>query len=191
MPRRLRQACVVLLLTFPAPALAAKPSFDCGRALGKVEQLICSDDELAELDRKLADLHRSGGERAAAQKVAEQKWIHARNQCAQSADVRACVESLYRRRIIALQIANGVLPAAKAVGYACKGHESKPFSAAFYNETEPPSALLTFGDQKATAFVAPSGSGARYTADGVEFWEHQGEATIDWRGTKMTCAPAK
>jgi hypothetical protein len=26
-------------------------------------------------------------------------------------------------------------------------------------------------------------------AKGMEFWEHQGEATVDWYGTKLVCKP--
>ena len=36
-----------------------------------------------------------------------------------------------------------------------------------------------------------SGSGARYAAPNVELWEHQGEATLDWYGKKLTCAVMK
>jgi len=49
---------------------------------------------------------------------------------------------------------------------------------------------LTYGNDQTIAFVAPSGSGARYTAQNVEFWEHQGEATIDWYGTELRCKAA-
>jgi uncharacterized protein len=41
-----------------APAShAAKPSFDCAKAEHEVEQLICKDDRLAELDQSLASLY--------------------------------------------------------------------------------------------------------------------------------------
>jgi uncharacterized protein len=47
--------------------------------------------------------------------------------------------------------------------------------------------VLTLGNDQVMAFVARSGSGAKYTAANVEFWEHQGEATLDWFGKKLTC----
>ena len=40
--------------------------------------------------------------------------------------------------------------------------------------------VLTVGDDQAILPIARSGSGARYAASGVEFWEHQGEASIDF-----------
>ena len=48
------------LLALAAPgrsrAQAKGPAFDCGKAQGEVEQLICKDESLAALDRKI-DLH--------------------------------------------------------------------------------------------------------------------------------------
>jgi membrane-bound inhibitor of C-type lysozyme len=73
------------------------------------------------------------------------------------------------------------------VGFACEGGEERSLVVTFHNETDPPSAAITYGADQVIAFVAPSGSGARYTADGVEFWEHQGEATVDWHGTRLVC----
>jgi uncharacterized protein len=75
------------------------------------------------------------------------------------------------------------------VGYVCTGGDGQPFAATFYNETDPPSAVLTHGDDQVIAFVAPSGSGARYEAANVEFWEHQGEASVEWRGKALVCRP--
>jgi uncharacterized protein len=75
------------------------------------------------------------------------------------------------------------------VGFACTGGEDKPLFATFDNETDPPSAVVTYGDERVIAFAAPSASGAKYTAEGVEFWEHQGEATVDWHGTRLRCKP--
>jgi uncharacterized protein len=128
-------------------------------------------------------------EEVALQKVLQRGWIKGRNDCWKANDVRACVESSYRERIVRLQIQSGQVEAPTAVGYTCTGHEGTPFFAAFYRQTDPPSVVLSFGDDQVIAFVAPSGSGARYLAESVEFWEHQGEATVDWFGTELTCIP--
>ena len=85
------------------------------------------------------------------------------------------------------EIGSGQLEAPTPVDYLCEGRESTPFFAAFYNETDPPSAVLTWGNDQVIAFIARSGSGARYTAANVRFWEHHGEATVDWFGEKLTC----
>jgi uncharacterized protein len=116
-------------------------------------------------------------------------WIKGRNDCWKAADPRARAELSYRTRIVELEITSGQLPAATPVGFTCTGGEGKPFVATFYRETDPPSAVLTYGSDQVIAFVAPSGSGARYTAASVEFWEHQAEASLTWFGTTLICRP--
>ena len=39
------------------PAFAAKPSFNCGKSTHEIEQLICSNNELAEVDVSLNNLY--------------------------------------------------------------------------------------------------------------------------------------
>jgi uncharacterized protein len=105
-----------------------------------------------------------------------------------SADVKGCFTAMYQRRITELQIHNGELGAVPpTVGYRCRGIEGEPVTAVFYGKTEPPAAVLTMGDRQVVAFLAPSGSGAKYTATGVELWEHHGEASIKWFGKSYTC----
>ena len=36
-------------------------------------------------------------------------------------------------------------------------------------------------------YVTPYLAPMRYTAANVEFWEHHGEATVDWFGTELVC----
>ena len=48
-------------------------------------------------------------------------------------------------------------------------------------------AYTTSGAQHVALERARSGSGARYTARGVELWEHQGTTRIDWFGTVLQC----
>ena len=88
--------------------------------------------------------------------------------------------------IVELRLASPSAPAAKAVQYACDD-ASKPLSVVFYNALDPQVAVIRLGRDQAIAFAAPSASGARYTREGVEFWEHQGEATLDFYGTRLSC----
>jgi heat shock protein HslJ len=73
-----------------------------------------------------------------------------------------------------------------AIGYECPDR-GKPFFATFYQETDPPSVVLTYGNDQVIAFLAPTASGAKYVATNMEFREHYGEASVEWYGTKMTC----
>jgi uncharacterized protein len=181
-------------VAWPAAAGAAtgvRPTFDCAQAKAPVEKLICGDAALARLDRRLDRVYDLAmkawsAEESARQAPLRRDWPRKRNECAQSSDVRACVEASYKTRIVEVQIQSRQLKPPTVAGYACAGAD-RPLSAAYYGDTSPPSAVVTYGDKKVIAFVAPSGSGARYTAADVELWEHQGEATVDWFGAKLTC----
>ena len=60
----------------------------------------------------------------------------------------------------------------------CAGR-SEPVSVAY----TPIGADLAIGDQH----IALTGSGAGYTAPGIELWEHQGTTRIDWLGQVISC----
>ena len=182
----------VLLAVISSPVFGqtTSPSFNCGRAASTVERLICMDPGLARLDRAMADTYRKalkmpGG---GAQRSAQRMWIRTREGCAASSNVRECVETAYQYRIAEIQIEAGLLPAPKAVTYDCD-NQAASLSAAFYNDTDPPSTVLALGGDRVIAMVLPSGSGARYGVGDVEFWEHQGEAMVSWRGRQLTCKP--
>ena len=98
------------------------------------------------------------------------------------------VREAYIVRIVDLRIQHGLVVIPSAVEYRCDDN-SKPFAATFYND-EPRAAVLTWGNDQAIVPAAVSASGARYAAQGVEFWEHQGEASVDFYGNKQACKPA-
>ena len=170
----------------------ASPSFECNKAAGEVEQLICRDQPLAKLDQELSEVYA----RAIANipetehktiRAIQRGWIKGRNDCWKAADVRNCVETSYQTRIVELQITGGLLMAPDYTSLVCNEQQDKPFTAVFYNQTVPRSAVLTWGDDQVIAFTQHSASGARYTAPGVEFWSHQGEAKVDWFGIELLC----
>ncbi|MEE4146072.1 MAG: MliC family protein [Halieaceae bacterium] len=74
-----------------------------------------------------------------------------------------------------------------AVIYDCGEAGSAPVLATFQNDTDPPSVILVRGDEQAVAFRTRTASGSRYTGEGVDFWEHHGEATLEWFGTTLKC----
>jgi uncharacterized protein len=185
---------VALLLCLAASGGAAQtvaPSFNCSKATGAVEKLVCNDDELASTDQKVAELYRMAekkdpnGERAK-----QRQWMKERSGCASSSDMRGCLLTSYQQRSAAIQIELGMLQAPKTVAYDCPGlDQTKPVTIAYYNDSYPPSAVLTYGNHQVVTVVQPSGSGARYGSPGVEFWEHQGEARFTWDGRQYTCKP--
>jgi len=174
--------------TAPAtPALEA-PSFDCAKAHNDAEKLVCGDARLAALDRQLAALYK----RAQASPdeldiAAEQRgWVKGRDACWQAVDAHRCLLEAYQTRIVELNIGSGAVTAPAPVAYRCDD-DSKPVAAVFYNELDPQAAVIRWGNDQAIVFPAEAASGARYTREGVEFWEHQGQATLNFYGTALSC----
>ena len=168
------------------------PSFDCSKARGAQEQLVCGDPELAALDRQLAETYRQAQAKAsdpALLRATQRGWVKGRDDCWKAADIRSCVSEAYVRGIVDLRIQHGLVQVPATVEYRCDDATAR-VAAVFYND--PPQAMvLTVGDDQATLPIARSGSGARYAASGVEFWEHQGEASIDFFGKTLRCTPAR
>jgi uncharacterized protein len=175
-----------LLAALPCVAAAqATPSFDCSQKLvSSVEQRICNDEKLAALDRKLADayaaaLAKTTGADADALQAAQRAFIKSRNDCWKTQDVQGCVENGYQRRTAELQARYGLMKAIGAGRYQCPGPPEQEVAAEFF-ATEPPTALIQMAGETQLMFVAPSGSGARYTGGNRQFWEHQGVALVRW-----------
>jgi len=71
-------------------------------------------------------------------------------------------------------------------GYVCDD-AGQALVVRFDNQAEPRSAMLTYGGGEVVVQSVPAASGAKYASDGVEFWEHQGKATVDWYGKRLLC----
>ena len=173
-----------------APAPAQGPSFDCNQARSDAETQVCNDAELSALDRRLAELYRAAQTSPDELDIAAEQrgWIKGRDACWQAVDARRCLVEAYQTRLVELQIATTPGPAPAAVNFVCEGSD-KPLAVTYYNDIEPNAALIRLGQDQAIAFLAPAASGARYTREGVEFWEHQGEVTLAFYGTRLSCRP--
>ena len=188
--RRLVAATAAGLATVGA---YAQPAFDCARASGDVEALICADDNLQALDRELARTWALANEAWPAEFATEQRamqrgWIKGRNDCWKAEDARDCVEFAYKSRLVELSISAGLVEAPGYYGLRCDdGYTAAPFTASFYNDLDPRAVVLTRGNDQVLALSAPTGSGTRYTAPGVEFRSKGDEATVDWFGTALKC----
>lgn len=188
----------LLLLDTARPAGAEDPAFNCAKASGDIETLICDDADLSALDRELAGVYAASlqalngaadGEAAVKSLKAHQRgWIKGRNDCWKAENQRDCTESLYRARIAELQARYGQAPGGKPVFYVCNGNPADEIVATFY-QTDPQAVRLERGDSQVIALQTRSASGARYDADfGVVFWEKGGEAMVEWpQGTKFEC----
>ena len=174
--------------------LAAGPSFDCGKVkTGSIEEMICKDEKLAALDRKLAEVYGAASKKAADEhppvlKAEQRGWIKGRNDCWKSDDKRRCVEGAYVLRIAELQARYRLVPGKGPILYACDGDPKNEVIATFF-QTDPPTLIAERGDQVSLMYLQPAGSGSKYQGRNESLWEHQGEAIITWGyGTKeMRC----
>ena len=83
---RIGLVALVSLAVVPRLVLAEGPAFDCAKAQGEVEQLICRDEGLAALDRQLDGVYKAAQAKARDEVpktlVAEQRgWVKGRNDC--------------------------------------------------------------------------------------------------------------
>lgn len=172
------------------PALQA-PSFDCAKAQSESEKLVCGDARLAALDRQLAEVYkRSQSSPDEVDIAAEQRgWVKGRDACWRAVDRHRCLVESYQTRLVELNLANSTVPAPTPVAFTCDDNR-KPVSVVYYNELDPQAAIIRWGNDQAIVFPAQAASGARYTREGVEFWEHQGEATLNFYGTALSCKAA-
>ncbi|HXT78643.1 MAG TPA: MliC family protein [Acetobacteraceae bacterium] len=200
-------AGVVALPTTPS-AMAATPSFDCGKVGGQIEKLICHDDTLAALDRETARLYRlaRGTPGLTARQSNEltatrRGWIKGRNVCWKADDRETCVRDRTLARVYELR---RDYPAARSRdrdgvslgpwSFSCTGL-AETLRVTFAN-VDPSLAYLAWGDHVLVMTLGLSGSGARYVAytpNGESvFWNKGRNASFrmpDGKETDCTEAP--
>jgi uncharacterized protein len=176
------------------PAVAdLAPSFDCARAEGEVEQLICSNRELAALDLRMDTVWQTalgvmeeGGMPESDRAVirAEQRgWAEGRNDCWKSDDVDACVREEYRTRTARLMVDFGLAQGGEPTFWSCEGNPANEFVLTFF-QTDPPSVRVERGDGQEVMIQTPAASGARYVGTfGKEVWVKGAEGMFVWPQT--------
>jgi uncharacterized protein len=167
-----------------AAATAAGPSFDCGKARGSIEQLICEDEALSAVDRTMASVYAAASRKAVDERprvlrTEQRGWIKGRNDCWKSDAPRACVEGSYQLRIAALQARYHLVEATGPMSYTCEDDSRSELAATFF-ATDPRTVIVERGDRVSLMFLQPSASGAKYAGGNESFWEHQGEAMLTW-----------
>lgn len=166
---------------------ANAPSFDCTRAEGNVQELICSDAELAGLDRRLDTLYRKALETFAQEEIPTLKamqrgWIKGRDECWKSEDMGSCVRAEYERRITELEIKTGSTEVPAPAIYSCE--DGRLLTAYFYNETLMPALVLGDGSEQHLLYQVVSASGARYQGGNTRFWSKGDHADYSTFGTE-------
>jgi uncharacterized protein len=187
-----------------AEAQAKGPAFDCARASGEVEKLICSDESLAALDRELDGVYKAALAKARDDvpkylRTEQRGWIKGRDECWKAAgnplylteswvatDVRGCVEGQYRMRIAELQVQLRLLPPQGPVFFTCNNQPADEFIATFF-ESAPPAAAVERGDRTVIVYRVSTASGARYEGQNLSLRINGKEATITYLGEELKC----
>jgi uncharacterized protein len=192
---------LALLVCFCAGSVAAgvaKPSFDCAKATGKVQEIVCQNENLAEMDLEISRLYNLAlhgsnidAKRANALKAEQRAWLRDRDECWKGVDLRQCVMTSYARRIH--QLRQGYLDARTAddvghsigpVAYRCKNFDA--LIAATFVNTEPGAVYLEWADQSLALDRATGGSGNKYTGRWNDeewlFWTKGREAILSRPG---------
>lgn len=177
-------ACAGLsALAVASSAIAADgPSFKCSAKMsGAVEDIICKSPELGVLDRTLATAYGTALQEAGASantlKGEQRGWIKGRDECWKSDDKTACISDSYRQRIVEVQSAYGLVASTGPVTFDCGSNGI--INTTFF-QTDPPSLILIYKEQRSLMTAVQSGSGSRYQGPNESFWEHQGEARVTW-----------
>jgi uncharacterized protein YecT (DUF1311 family) len=194
--RRLQLAALcVSCLALPAVTHAGKPTFDCAKAQGEVETLICADAALAALDHRLAETYSAAAAKATVAlakslRQDQRGWISGRNDCWKASEktwitatwtvssVRDCVDAQYRLRISELQALWRLLPPETA-SYACNGNPANEVVASFF-ASDPPTVRLERGDHTATLWRVPLGAESRYEGHNVSLVRNGSSVAVAW-----------
>ena len=98
---RLLALCSTVLLLAASPPT---PGFDCSKAITALDRLICSDQDLATLDRSLSDRYAQLRDRVTPEGLAtlrdsQRKWLATRQECMGGETATLCLSSRYTDRI--------------------------------------------------------------------------------------------
>lgn len=197
---------LVFLLSLMAPlcvsAETMTASFDCAKAQSDAEKLVCSDKQLAMLDRELARIYKRAlnspdldAQGKKYLKAYQRGWIKGRDEAWKADDKKAYVTESYLFRIAEIL---KEYPAARDAGsegissgpfvYSCKDKKVE----SYFVQGDPPRAILYLENMPLVFTGVRTGSGAKYsssTANGdLVFWSKGDEAMLTTEdGKEMDC----
>ncbi|MEM6375827.1 MAG: lysozyme inhibitor LprI family protein [Pseudomonadota bacterium] len=179
----------------------AQPSFDCAKAQGSVEELICADAKLATLDLGMANRYQAalaaagglevGGQSAGDDLKAMQRgWIKGRDECWKADALRDCVEFAYQSREAELVTRWMLEEPVSTVFWTCEGNPANEVVTMFF-ETSLPSIRFEHGDSIDTGLQVRTASGAKYVGSfGRSIWMKGDMAMYrapDPSGVELSC----
>jgi uncharacterized protein len=179
--------------TAAQPALGrVEASFDCARAKGQAQELICGDNNLAAMDREAARL-------GAADPTGQAAWVTERDACGKADELRQCVLAGIAQRIHQLRQASPAKLSGDGISigpiaYSCKGIEG-PLSVTFINSDPGALAIEWGGVTRALDHVVSADGGkyeGRWEGQFLTFWTKGREATLTIPGKgDLACTEAE
>jgi uncharacterized protein len=172
-----------LVFRVPMPAKAQAPAFDCSTVeIGTPEGLVCTDPELAALDRQLAGVYKAalakaGNERPPLLKAEQRGWARGRHDCWKEADLRLCVQNAYVRRIAELQARYRLVPGDGPHRMICEGDPRNEVVVTYY-ATTPRTLVAERGDQVSLMFQEPDG--ALFVGRNERLLQREGDVQVVW-----------
>ncbi|MEO8617804.1 MAG: MliC family protein [Sphingomicrobium sp.] len=178
---------------------AASPSFDCARADGQAQELVCSDPALGAMDRELSRLFALAeadkmlpADGLATLRANQRGWIKGRDDCWKADELRQCVMTSYAQRIHELRQGSKAARAEASeslsigpLAYFCDGIDAG--IGVTFVKSDPGVLYMEWTDHSMALNQVESASGARYTGqwDGKpwQFWIKGREATFSVPGT--------
>ena len=141
-------SAIALAALMSTATFAAEPSFDCGKATHAIEKLVCGDDQLAGLDRTLADDFKkameqvSGEDQSGACARARRNGSKAAMPAPRRATPRPARLQSYKTRIAVMGAKYGFAPIATGTFvFTCDDAAKTSFYATFF-DTDPPAMNL-------------------------------------------------
>lgn len=164
------------------------PAFDCEKAKGSIETLVCNEPELGHLDRKMDAVYREALARAESLgdqpqkavnflKATQRGWIKGRNDCWKAEDKFVCTKNEYERRQSMLQATWSLVGASEPARYVC-ADQREEFYVISYETDALPAVAVEYGDSRQAMVLL---SDSLYTGDRGRSVKLEGEqATLTW-----------
>ncbi len=194
-PLLLALICFAGMASLSSRASAQRSTVDCAKVQGTVEQLVCKDQALAALDRKLDSVYtvaltKTSGKRAADLRTEQRGWTKGRNDCWKATvetritmswtvnTVRECTAAQYRLRTSELQsVWRLVTP--RTVRYACQNKPAQEIVANFF-ATDPATIRLERGDRTVTMWRVGAPSAGTYEGQNVSLLQSGNDLKVSW-----------
>jgi len=190
--KRLTHLLACLALILPA-AFAHGASFNCSKASGSVESLVCKDPALTARDEKLEAIYKTAsakakGTLATRLRQDQRSWIKGRNECWKANDttwltaswtvgsVKECVDAQYRMRTSELQAVWRLLPP-QTLAYSCQNNPANEVVANFF-ATDPATLRLERGDRTTTLWQVGAPSAGLYEGQNVSVVHQEQQLTL-------------